>query len=315
MMNHMQEGIIQTIAFFDSMDTILTDRELFELSFGQQDVAWFDYVRELELLVSHGACERDGAYIFMRGRSGEIVERVSRGMLAEQKMTKARSAIQLLRWIPYIRMVAICNSLAFDMCRSDGDIDLFIVAKKGRVSTVHVLVKIITQLFGLRRHGFNIANRLCLSFFVSEDGNDMSRFALTDDDPYLAMWTRQVIPVFSIDGAYEHFWKANEQWLKKYFFSPLQHIPVPRKKIFDTPISIFVRKFLEGVMNILFPWLERVLLRQEQKKLSASARRRMRLQPNDVVVSSTALKFHEEDRRVFYKKAMYARVSIMKEKL
>jgi len=45
----------------------------------------------------------------------------------------------------------------------------FIVFKKGKLFTGRILVTLFLHLFGRRRHGKKIANRICLNHFLTDD--------------------------------------------------------------------------------------------------------------------------------------------------
>jgi hypothetical protein len=307
---HIQEGIISSVAFFDAIDISLTDAELYELGFDAPiKPAWNEFQTQIDELVHAQILRRSGASIFFPGRDHLIEERVTRGLLSEKKFTLASRAAQLIRFIPFIRMVAVCNTLSFEMSRLDGDVDLFIIAEKGRVHIVHMLTTFVFHLFRMRRHGFYIANRMCLSFYVAKDGMDVSRFSLEGRDPYLAQWIRHVIPIFSIQKTAETYWQANEQWLKKYFAEAEPYIPGIRRRVQDSFFSKSVRRTFEFVLSPFVSWLERDSLRSQKQKLAHSAKHRMRSQPHDVAVDERTLKFHEEDRRAFYRDKMEARLA------
>jgi hypothetical protein len=78
---------------------------------------------------------------------------------------------------------------------ADSDIDLFVVTSPRRLWTVRILMTLVFQLLGVRRYGKKIAGRLCLSFFSTTDGLDMSEIALDGGDPYLATWVKYLSPI------------------------------------------------------------------------------------------------------------------------
>lgn len=307
---HIQEGIISTVAFFDSIDIALTDAEIFEHSFdAPRKPSWDEFKQEIEQLVHSGSLQRSGATVFFPGRDHLIEERVARGLLSENKFTLACRAARLIRFIPFIRMVAVCNTLSFEMSRKDGDVDLFIVAEKGRVHIVHMLTTFLFHVCRMRRHGFYIANRMCLSFYVAKDGLDVSRFSLEGNDPYLAQWIRHVIPIFSVHNTTEQYWQANRMWLQKYFAKAEPYIPGLRRQVADSFFSKYVRGVGEYILWPFATFFEQRSLHSQKQKLARSAKRRMRSQPHDVVVDEQTLKFHEEDRRAFYRDKMNARLA------
>lgn len=121
---------------------------------------------------------------------------------------KAARYCKPLRFLPGIRLVAICNSLSMYATDKGSDIDLFIVTKTGRLWLVRLLVTAYFQLLGVRRHGKKVAERFCLSFFVSEAGMDFAPFAL-ENDPYLAAWLAHLKPIVDIGDTYQSLMTVN----------------------------------------------------------------------------------------------------------
>ncbi len=307
---HIQEGILSTVAFFDAIDTALTDTEVYELEFdAPKKPTVSQYDDALKYLLMSQALVQSGPFVVLPGREQLIDERIERGLLSEEKFTRAVRVTRFLRFIPFIRMVGVCNTLSFEMSRADGDIDIFIVAEKSRVHIVHMLTTVVLHILGMRRHGFHIANRLCLSFYVATDGLDVHRFALAPRDPYLAQWIRHVIPIFSIHQTAEKYWQANSDWLRTYFSDAYPYTPTIRRQVPDFFISIIIRRTAEVCLLPFAPLLERTRFVTQLRKLKRSASRRMRTQPHDVVVDERTLKFHEEDRRAFYRTKMEQKVA------
>lgn len=122
--------------------------------------------------------------------------------------------VSLLKFVPFLRMVAVCNNLSFGMVNEKSDIDLFLVAKKGRLFLVRAFVTFILSILGVRRHGNKIAGRFCLSFFVDDEFLDLSGIAL-ENDIYLAYWIRSLVPVLD-DGVSKEFFSKNK-WIGIYF--------------------------------------------------------------------------------------------------
>jgi hypothetical protein len=49
----------------------------------------------------------------------------------------------------------------------------------------------------------------CLSYFVSDDGLDLSSHALRGDDPYFRYWFLSLLPLYD-DGVLQELWDRNE---------------------------------------------------------------------------------------------------------
>lgn len=297
---------MSTIRFFDGFDMALAPFEIWFWLLNRGIETSYEATRaEILRLLESKKIELTNSFVTLQGRAGMAEERIRRGLFAEDKIHRARKAIRMLRFVPYVRMVAVCNTLAFDMTRKEGDIDVFIVMSRNRLYFSRFFVTSLLHLTRRRRHGLKIQNRVCLSFYADEQALDMSTFALDDgDDPYLAYWTRSLVPMFSVNGTYDRYWNQNKAWLKKYFSDPQPYIPVERRTIKDALWVRGIRGFFEF---LLFPFaviLEPLLFMIQRRKLSRSSERHLRLNPTSVIVERHVCKFHEEDRRVFYRTHM-----------
>lgn len=95
-----------------------------------------------------------------------------------QFLEKTRKYSKYVAWIPGLRLLAVCNSIAMKNAEDDSDIDLFIVTDPRRMWLVRVLVTLTFQILGVRRHGKKTTGRFCLSFFATTQGMDLSAIVL-----------------------------------------------------------------------------------------------------------------------------------------
>ncbi len=203
---------------------------------------------------------------------------------------KVEKYVKWLRFFPFVRMVAVGNTLAFGRVDEESDIDLFIVARRGRIFFVRTLVTAFFQVLGIRRHGDKVAERFCLSFFVSGDGLDLSEIKLGEEDVYLFFWVRKLNPVFGAD-VYRNFLKANN-WVGS--FDESENL----KKLIAWPGWIkVVQRFLERVLNLLVCWWLEGVLKVWQVERAEKKRARMGCVEKAVVVNDRMLKFHDKDAR------------------
>lgn len=195
---------------------------------------------------------------------------------------------------PFVKMVAVCNSLARDEAKFTSDIDLFIVTKEGRLYTARFFMKILSQMFFMRVHHKKIAGRFCLSFFVSENALDLSGLA-HEYDPHLANFVKVMKPVYGHD-MYIKFLDSNQKWTRSYFSDLPNHsryiysyslIGKLFKHMFERVINICGNAFEKWVRNYQISKDElrkNKLLNAQEKKLS-------------VILEEDIFKFHESDPR------------------
>lgn len=130
----------------------------------------------------------------------------------EEKLWKRVSKFKwVFAFVPFLRMVAVCNSLSFGIVDEKSDIDLFVVAKKGRLFTVRFFLTLVLSLLGVRRHGKSVSGRFCLSFFVDESALGFSEIAIKKD-LYLAYWVKKIVPVYGSRDVFLRF-KESNQWV------------------------------------------------------------------------------------------------------
>jgi len=202
-------------------------------------------------------------------------------------------------------MVGVCNNLAFGKVDKDSDIDLFIVAKSGRLFLVRIFVTLLFQVMGIRRHGDKVAGRFCLSFFVDEDRLDLSRIAI-ENDIYLALWIRTMEPVID-RGVMPKLIKEN-LWVRRYLGDG--------EMVFGKIVGSGGRLInSRGFLNLLrggFDWIyngsfgnavEGILRRWQM------SRSRKKMEKADdrasLIVERHILKFHNVDRRAYYRDLWY----------
>lgn len=177
--------------------------------------------------------------------------------------------------LPGIASICVCNSLSYNACNYDSDIDLFIISKKNRLWTARFYITLTTLLFGIRKSEKTHRNRFCLSFFVSEEEKNFWDIAI-DNDIYLAYWREKLIPIMQRDESFENFWKNNawnsntsENFLKK-----------------ESRKNIITKLWDIQEMFICYIWLKKT--KKSYEKFG---------KPYGVIIRDTMLKFHNDDRR------------------
>ncbi len=190
-----------------------------------------------------------------------------------------------LRFVPFIRMVAVCNNLSFGKVKLDSDIDLFIVARKDRLFTVRILVTLFFQIFGVRRYAGKEAGRFCLSFFIDDSVMDFKSIAISNDI-YLAFWISN-LKIIVDDGCSYEFLSSNS-WINRYFES---------KVVLDENHKRYKPK---SILNFLFPKSFENFMKKWQLKRARQKSKSVGFE-SSLILTSHMLKFHNLDRRAYYR--------------
>lgn len=201
-------------------------------------------------------------------------------------------AVRILKWAPYVRMVAATNTVADRTAKKDSDIDVLIVIEHGRLYLGRLIVTALLHLTGLRRHGKKVANRICLSFFTSTAGLNLSGIRFQPYDIYLAYWVSELQPVLTDGQTYQELLAAN-QWVAPlvphyHEGAPVQHRP-------GWPARLGERLF----NTYLGDRLEQRVAAWQQARIRADQDRK---DPDVLIVATDRmLKFHEKERRRVYR--------------
>lgn len=120
---------------------------------------------------------------------------------AQRKLRRAHFVGQMLALLPFVRAAAVCNSLGLSMVHDASDIDLFIVAARGRVWTARFFITTFLKIFRLRP-GEARRDPVCASFFIDESIHDFSQFKISND-VYFHFWERSMLALFGTHAALE----------------------------------------------------------------------------------------------------------------
>lgn len=290
----LKTSILQTIAFFDLFDFPLTAEEILEYLYGAQRPVHIKEIRGL-LDEMEGVTEHIRDFYVLKGRGKLIDTRKGRKFIAEKFWTQVRQYGQYVAGVPFVEMVAVCNNLAYDNASETSDIDLFIVIREGRMWLARLLITLILQFFGVRRHGDKVAGRFCLSFFVTPKKLGMEELLQASEDPYLAYWTKLLSPVYG-EESYKKFTEENRDWVKRSYGLNFSEENLKRITFREKSGT---KKFFEWLWSgMLGNWTEALI-----KKLwkPRTLRRAAALGPEaKVKVEDDILKFHNKDRRMEY---------------
>lgn len=217
--------------------------------------------------------------------------------LEEKYWRKVEKYLPVLQMVPFVKMIAVCNNLAFGKIDETSDIDLFVVAKSGRLFIVRTFVTFLLHVLGVRRHGNKIAGRFCLSFFVDEEAVDLSGIAL-ERDIYLAFWVRSLVPVID-DGFSAQFLEKN-WWILDYFEVD-ENLVLRNDRVFKSgSFKCFLNRIFGFVLRGRFgDFIEKKLEKWQLKRAGEKAL--LASEESSLLIGEHILKFHNVDRRRKYR--------------
>lgn len=298
LINLLRQSIINTLAYFDLADYPLTKEELFSWLWQPPTISYLDFLNTLDGL----NLDNKFGYYFLPGREAIVEERRHKFLISEQKLKIARRAAKLIKSIPFLKAVFVCNSTGSEQANEDSDIDFFIVTEKNRIWITRFLVTLVLELFRLRRTNKRIKNKICLSFYVTTENLDLAKWRVADDDIHFAYWLNQMLPVFDPENYYFKFLEANS-WTKIYLpnLDPKQ----TSSYLLKIPESWFSKRW-KKIWEKMWAGSYGDMINNQAKKIQLSKMKFSgkpidRGEDKGVVISDGVLKFHEKDTRIAYR--------------
>lgn len=283
------DTLLRTLAFHRTWGHAPTRAEwIATLDVGSDAFSREETESALSTLVESGSVAYHAGRFVFASDGPEAIDRIRENEFwAARKYRVAHHAASWLSRLGSVRFVALCNTAALGHARDGSDLDLFVVTRKGTVSATRVVSAMLFELLGRRPKPGHARDAICLSYFVAEDGLDLSGHMLTPDDPYFRFWFLSLVPLYD-DGVGQGLWDANRLITSRHPFSrtwmvpPDLRVPTPRVRV---PIPTVFERLAERLQAKAFPDAIRRLINQDTR----------------VMVSPTVLKFHVDDRRESYR--------------
>lgn len=197
----MERAILKTLVYADIFDYPLTLREIHKWLIGKKAS-----LRQIKM--------DQRKYYCLPGREKIIKIRKQRIKQSKIYLRKAKIICQLLRIIPWIKLVGISGGLAMENAGKKDDIDLILITAKNRMWISRFLALGLLSLTGQRRKRddlpLKVAGKLCINTLLEEDCLEQS-----SKDIYLAHEVLQMKVLWQRDGIYSKYLEDNS-WVFKY---------------------------------------------------------------------------------------------------
>lgn len=311
----LEQAILDTVAWFDIVSYPLTESELFHFLYfapGQRSREYSDAeilgaLEQSPSLMCH--LQQTEGFWHLRNRENLVEIRRRRNAVSAKKRRIAERAARLISWLPFVRMVALVNSVAYGNAREDSDVDFFLVVQHGRMFLARWLVTAVLDFFRLRRHGVHIQDRVCLSWYVTDAHLSIHDVLLQPHDPLLTFWMASVTPLYSDRWTHERFVRENA-WVRAFVPRAFQRTNLKVGMVRLGPFARFKKRLLEKLLGNTAAghWLERFAARVQTHRFDANTASKSREPGTAVVISDSVLKFHEADKREEYRQKFAARM-------
>ena len=287
--NKLQEAILKAVAFFDMFDYPLTPFEIWTfcgVKCGLDEILEVLNENNLPLETKYG-------FYFLNNRSEIVDIRQRRYNYANRKFKRALKIARLFKIIPWIKMIAVGNSIGANNLRDDSDIDFFIITEAKRIWVTRWFCVGLAKLLNLRPQPQKKRDTICLSFYITSDNLELKKLMLAAGDIgdiYFIYWLANLVPIYNKDNAYLKLINAND-WLKEYLPNWQPHHS-GRTRDVGSPFSEFYRDFIDMIIGGADSLLKKIQLRIMPYVL----RKQMNIDTR-VVINDKILKLYVNDRR------------------
>jgi len=285
--NSLEKDIFRTLAYFSYFTYPLTSFEIWKWQLDPEMPRSYEEITnalENSTWLANFLAYKDGfwgVYWKTVPIEEQIAERHRRNINAFAKHRKLKRVLKYLSRIPWVKGIAICNTLAWHHTEPRSDIDLFLIVDDRRVWSTRLFAVAPLALLS-QRPGETIEDPIDISFFVTEASMNLEHLKITNDDPYLAVWTRSLLPVYGKDLLWD-MWRAENRWSEK-----------------TVPAAAWRRGSLRLTNKKKSKWripISEAFARQLQLKRLPEELRDLANKDSRVVVADHILKFHKNDRR------------------
>ena len=287
-MNDLEKEILKTVSFYDIFDYPLTGNEIFNNLFQPtQNFSYLDIIKNLE---TNNTLEFDQGFYFLPNRREIVQTRKQRYLITQEKIKRHLKYIKLISRIPTVQAIFICNTLSYLNAQTDSDIDLFIITKNNKIWSTRLSAALLMKILNKRPTKTDQKNKICLSFFITEDNLNLEKLAI-QNDIYFYYWISQLLPIYDPTNLQSKFSQENS-WLKG-------HLPNFSPKVTNTRWTIN-KSFLK------FPTVTEFIARKIQLKKMPKHLHKLSQEDNtNVIINDRVLKFHDQDKRVQIREQLF----------
>lgn len=273
------------LVFFAQFSRPLTLKQLRRYGWGREFSA-----DELKQVLKKTDVKRSGDFYFLD--EYHVLEYMTRLKRAPKFWQKVKKYAWVFANIPFLKMAAVGNTLAYDNVSDNSDIDLFIVAKKNRVWTARAWLLLWLGLLGIRVCSERKYMKFSPEFFVDEAALDLSQCAIANDY-YLAFWLADLVPVWN-RGYFDTLWRQNS-WLKNQL--PVAYKSPNVREEFETKVkSSWFAWMVEQILKGSFGDRIEAWARKRQQKIIEKNRRKLGINPS-IITDNRVIKIHFNDKR------------------
>lgn len=225
----MEKAILKTLVYSDIFSYPLKGYEVYKWLLHKQTTL-LKVEKALNSLIKKGKVEFYKDYYFLKGKRELVAIRARRAKYSKAFFNKAKLITQVLKIIPWIKLVGISGGLALNNSEKKDDIDLFLITSKNRLWISRFLTILLLDILGVRRKvnmRKKLSGKFCLNTILDEDHLEQSL-----KDLYTSHEVLQMKVIWQREGIYTKYLSDND-WGFKFlpnWSSKIKYIRPGRKE-------------------------------------------------------------------------------------
>ncbi len=270
----LKEAITWLIVFFDLFEYPLTANQIWQYLDKR-----YSLTEIISALESDSRIASKNGFYFLNGRVDTVVTRQKRHNYSVRKTKIAWRFSTFFSFLPFVKVIALANSMGQHNLRDESDIDFFIITSAKRIWLTRLICAGIAKILNRRPTPKNKKDKICLSFYITTENLNLDELKLPDNDPYFFFWLRTLVLLYNKEGIYEKFLQANG---------------LTSSQVYDLELTK-----ISGGKNNFFNYGENIAKALQLKIMSPALKRAMNNSAG-VVVNNNILKFYLKDNRQFF---------------
>ena len=255
--------------------------------------------KNAELFFQYSDIEPTNANKLLKDTSEDITEnwfsRDKKSKYMDEYLKEIQRLKSTFQTIPFIEQIFLCNSISFNALDNNSDIDLFIIAKPWRIRTVKFRSMILFALKWAKRFWKKSRKKICLSFFITSDSQNLYPISLPSLDIYLAYRIAHLVLIYQPNEEVNNSFFMNNKRVKWI-------LPNYQEK---QTISLWIKPFswntkFKNTIETLWDWflwnIFELIIKHIQKAIIHIKKIWNPTWNKDVIISDTMLKFHQDIR-------------------
>jgi len=255
--------------------------------------------KNAELFFQYSDTERTNANKILKNIDEDgLWNRFSRDQKSEymdEYLNEIKRLKSTFQSIPFVEQIFLCNSISFNALDEKSDVDLFIIAEPGRIRTVKFRSMILFTLKWAKRFWKKIRKKICLSFFITSNSQNLYPISLPTLDIYLAYRIAHLVLIYQPDEEINNSFFESNKWVKGILpnYQEKQTISLWISPFYwNTKFKNIMETLWNGFLWNIFEWVVKYI----QKTVICLKRMRNPVWNKDVIISDTMLKFHQDIR-------------------